>query len=57
MNPLKPETPEEEEIFKQGEAKKLIRYKERQESLLRTAPTAEEREIIHQLFVDSLDEK
>ncbi|XP_072034992.1 acyl-coenzyme A thioesterase 9, mitochondrial-like isoform X2 [Amphiura filiformis] len=57
VNPLRPETPEEEMIFQEGEVSKVNRKKEVDESLLKTAPTAEERELIHQMFVDSLDEQ
>lgn len=57
VNPLKPLSGEEEQLFNKGEVNKLIRRKQSDESLLKTAPTADEREIIHQIFVDSLNPK
>ncbi|NXG46315.1 ACOT9 thioesterase, partial [Psilopogon haemacephalus] len=55
VNPLVPEGPEEEEIFKQGELNKLRRIDFSTASLLKMAPTAEERNIIHDLFLNTLD--
>ncbi|XP_075031056.1 acyl-coenzyme A thioesterase 9, mitochondrial isoform X1 [Calonectris borealis] len=55
VNPLVPETPEEEEIFKQGELNKLKRIDFSTASLLKMAPTAEERNIVHDIFLNTLD--
>uniref|UniRef100_A0A8D0F9K2 Acyl-CoA thioesterase 9 n=1 Tax=Strix occidentalis caurina TaxID=311401 RepID=A0A8D0F9K2_STROC len=55
VNPLVPESPEEEEIFKQGELNKLKRIDFSTASLLKMAPTAEERKIIHDIFLNTLD--
>ncbi|XP_052529731.1 acyl-coenzyme A thioesterase 9, mitochondrial isoform X4 [Tympanuchus pallidicinctus] len=57
VNPLVPESPEEEEIFKQGELNKLKRIDFSTASLLKMAPTAEERNVIHDLFLNTLDTK
>ncbi|KAI1241558.1 hypothetical protein IHE44_0005034 [Lamprotornis superbus] len=50
VNPLIPESPEEEEIFKQGELNKLKRIEFSTASLLKMAPTAEERNIERNIF-------
>ncbi|NXF71260.1 ACOT9 thioesterase, partial [Sclerurus mexicanus] len=55
VNPLVPETPEEEAIFKQGELNKLRRIDFNTASLLKMAPTAEERNIVHDIFLNTLD--
>ncbi|NXP27918.1 ACOT9 thioesterase, partial [Scytalopus superciliaris] len=55
VNPLIPESPEEEEIFKQGELNKLRRIDFNTASLLKMAPTAEERNIVHDIFLNTLD--
>uniref|UniRef100_A0A8C3BVL4 Acyl-CoA thioesterase 9 n=1 Tax=Cairina moschata TaxID=8855 RepID=A0A8C3BVL4_CAIMO len=55
VNPLIPESPEEEEIFKQGEMNKLKRIDFSTASLLKMAPTAEERNIVHDIFLNTLD--
>ncbi|NXM70754.1 ACOT9 thioesterase, partial [Serilophus lunatus] len=55
VNPLIPEGPEEEEIFKQGELNKVRRIDFSTASLLKMAPTAEERNIIHDIFLNTLD--
>ncbi|RLW07665.1 hypothetical protein DV515_00003627 [Chloebia gouldiae] len=55
VNPLIPESPEEEEIFKQGELNKLKRIEFSTASLLKMAPTAEERNIVHDIFLNTLD--
>ncbi|XP_042723079.1 acyl-coenzyme A thioesterase 9, mitochondrial isoform X3 [Lagopus leucura] len=57
VNPLVPESPEEEEIFKQGELNKLKRIDFSTASLLKMAPTAEERNVIHDIFLNTLDSK
>ncbi|XP_061163279.1 acyl-coenzyme A thioesterase 9, mitochondrial-like isoform X1 [Saccostrea echinata] len=53
--PLKPETPKEEKIFQLGEVNKLVRQGEAKRNLLKTHPSEEEREMIHQLFLQTLD--
>ncbi|NWX35332.1 ACOT9 thioesterase, partial [Notiomystis cincta] len=55
VNPLILESPEEEEIFKQGELNKLKRIEFSTTSLLKMAPTAEERNIVHDIFLNTLD--
>ncbi|KAG9485735.1 hypothetical protein GDO78_008690 [Eleutherodactylus coqui] len=55
VNPLVPEGPEEESLFKQGELNKLRRVEFSTASLLKMAPTAEERKIIHDIFLNTLD--
>ncbi|XP_065114300.1 acyl-coenzyme A thioesterase 9, mitochondrial-like isoform X3 [Paramisgurnus dabryanus] len=55
VNPLKPEGPEEEEIFRLGEINKKRRVELSTASLLKVAPTAEERTFIHDLFLQTLD--
>ncbi|XP_057679854.1 acyl-CoA thioesterase 9, tandem duplicate 1 isoform X2 [Corythoichthys intestinalis] len=57
VNPLRPEGPEEEELFRQGEANKSRRVELSTASLLKVAPTAEERKIVHGLFLNTLDKK
>ncbi|KAF4075775.1 hypothetical protein AMELA_G00222640 [Ameiurus melas] len=57
VNPLKLETPEEEKIFQQGEINKTRRVELSTASLLRVAPTAEERTLVHSLFLNTLDVK
>uniref|UniRef100_A0AAY5L3V9 HotDog ACOT-type domain-containing protein n=1 Tax=Esox lucius TaxID=8010 RepID=A0AAY5L3V9_ESOLU len=57
VNPLKPEGPEEEKLFQQGEVNKTRRVELSTASLLKVAPTDEERKIIHSLFLNTLDTK
>uniref|UniRef100_A0A665WCR5 HotDog ACOT-type domain-containing protein n=1 Tax=Echeneis naucrates TaxID=173247 RepID=A0A665WCR5_ECHNA len=57
VNPLKPDGPEEEKIFQEGEANKSRRVELSTASLLKVAPTNEEREIVHSLFLNTLDPK
>lgn len=84
MNPLKPEGPEEEKLFQEGEgvtpphvtsggdnskrlcvnfvsfvlpANKVRRVELSTASLLKVAPTDEERKIVHDLFLNTLDTK
>ncbi|XP_061521988.1 acyl-CoA thioesterase 9, tandem duplicate 1 isoform X10 [Phycodurus eques] len=57
VNPLSPEGPEEEELFRQGEVNKSRRVELSTASLLKAAPTAEERNIVHGLFLNTLDTK
>ncbi|XP_030625788.1 acyl-coenzyme A thioesterase 9, mitochondrial-like [Chanos chanos] len=57
VNPLKLEGPEEESLFQQGEINKKRRVELSTASLLKVAPTAEERTVIHSLFLNTLDTK
>ncbi|XP_044298224.1 acyl-coenzyme A thioesterase 9, mitochondrial isoform X3 [Varanus komodoensis] len=57
VNPLILETPEEENIFKEGELNKVRRIDSSRASLLKMAPTADERNIIHNLFLNTLDSR
>ncbi|KAK1885075.1 Acyl-coenzyme A thioesterase 9 mitochondrial [Dissostichus eleginoides] len=57
VNPLKPEGPEEEKLFQEGEANKVRRVELSTASLLKVAPTDEERKIVHGLFLNTLDTK
>ncbi|XP_066555260.1 acyl-coenzyme A thioesterase 9, mitochondrial isoform X2 [Amia ocellicauda] len=57
VNPLKPEGPEEERLFQQGEINKTRRVELSTASLLKVAPTAEERKIVHSQFLSTLDSK
>uniref|UniRef100_UPI00398E911F acyl-coenzyme A thioesterase 9, mitochondrial-like isoform X2 n=1 Tax=Pristiophorus japonicus TaxID=55135 RepID=UPI00398E911F len=55
VNPLKPEGPEEERLFQQGNLNKKERAKLKENSLLKVAPNEEERKIIHEMFLETLD--
>ncbi|XP_054830289.1 acyl-coenzyme A thioesterase 9, mitochondrial isoform X2 [Eublepharis macularius] len=57
VNPLIPEGPEEEKIFKEGELNKIRRTDFSKASLLKMAPTAEERTIVHDMFLNTLDSR
>ncbi|XP_072545367.1 acyl-CoA thioesterase 9, tandem duplicate 1 isoform X1 [Salminus brasiliensis] len=57
VNPLQLEGPEEEKIFQQGELNKKRRVDLSTASLLKVAPTADERKIIHSMFLNTLDTK
>ncbi|XP_038066787.1 acyl-coenzyme A thioesterase 9, mitochondrial-like [Patiria miniata] len=57
VHPLRAETPEEESIIARGQQNKELRLEQSEQSLLKSAPTAEEREIIHKLFVETLDQR
>uniref|UniRef100_A0A7N6ACF5 HotDog ACOT-type domain-containing protein n=1 Tax=Anabas testudineus TaxID=64144 RepID=A0A7N6ACF5_ANATE len=57
VNPLTPDGPEEEKIFQEGEANKSRRVDLSTASLLKVAPTDEERKIVHSLFLNTLDTK
>lgn len=57
VHPLRAETPEDAAIIERGEKNKQLRLHRSEQSLLKSAPTAEEREIVHKLFVDTLDTK
>ncbi|XP_011486895.1 acyl-coenzyme A thioesterase 9, mitochondrial isoform X2 [Oryzias latipes] len=55
VNPLVAEGPEEEKLLQEGEANKLRRVELSTASLLKVAPTDEERKIVHSLFLNTLD--
>ncbi|XP_051841068.1 acyl-coenzyme A thioesterase 9, mitochondrial [Antechinus flavipes] len=55
INPLVLEGPEEEELFKQGELNKGKRIASSTASLLKMAPTTEERNAVHDMFLNTLD--
>lgn len=55
VNPLILESPEEEEHFKQGELNRGRRFLFSSTSLLKVAPSAEERSTIHDMFLNTLD--
>ncbi|XP_023700947.2 acyl-coenzyme A thioesterase 9, mitochondrial isoform X1 [Paramormyrops kingsleyae] len=57
VNPLKPEGPEEEKIFQEGEENKKRRVDLSTASLLKVAPKLLERELVHSLFLNTLDSK
>ncbi|CAG5128788.1 unnamed protein product, partial [Candidula unifasciata] len=57
VNPLDPVTPEEIEAFRIGEENKTIRQLEGSKSLLKTIPTEEERLVIHDIFLSTVDQK
>lgn len=57
VNPLKPEGSEDEKLLQQGETNKMRRVELSTASLLKVAPTAEERKIVHSLFLNTLDSK
>lgn len=57
VNPLIPETAEEEELFRQGELNKGRRIAFSSASLLKMAPSSEERNTIHEMFLNTLDPK
>ncbi|XP_030058109.1 acyl-coenzyme A thioesterase 9, mitochondrial isoform X1 [Microcaecilia unicolor] len=55
VNPLIPEGPEEENLFRQGEMNKTRRVDFSTVSLLKMAPTADERTVVHDMFLSTLD--
>lgn len=57
VNPLIPEGPEEEELFRKGELNKGRRVAFSSMSLLKMAPSAEEKTTIHEMFLSTLDSK
>ncbi|XP_018616839.1 acyl-coenzyme A thioesterase 9, mitochondrial isoform X2 [Scleropages formosus] len=57
VNPLKPEGQEEEKFFQEGEVNKKRRVELSTASLLKVAPTDEERKLIHSIFLNTLDSK
>ncbi|XP_069745681.1 acyl-coenzyme A thioesterase 9, mitochondrial-like isoform X2 [Narcine bancroftii] len=57
VNPLKLMSPEEENLFEQGKLNKARRTTIKETSLLRTAPNEDERKIVHEMFLETLDAK
>ncbi|KAM4795685.1 acyl-coenzyme A thioesterase 9, mitochondrial [Rhinophrynus dorsalis] len=57
INPIKLENTEEELIFKQGEENRLRRADVSTASLLKMAPTADERTIVHEMFLNTIDSR
>lgn len=55
--PLKIETSEDKAAFHEGEQAKNQRISREKNSLLKTVPTEEERNILHDLFLKTIDEK
>lgn len=55
INPLVPDTADEERLIKLGQANKMKRQQEAKRSLLLMAPNENERFIIHKLFLDTID--
>ncbi|XP_006808007.1 acyl-CoA thioesterase 9, tandem duplicate 1 [Neolamprologus brichardi] len=55
VNPLTPEGPEEERLLQEGEANKSRRVELSTASLLKVAPTQDERTVVHGLFLNTLD--
>ncbi|GFO48808.1 acyl-CoA thioesterase 9, mitochondrial [Plakobranchus ocellatus] len=56
VNPLDPQTPEEKAAFQLGEENKVKRQLEGSKSLLKAAPSEDERLIIHDLFLSTIDQ-
>lgn len=57
VNKIETITEEEKDYFRKGEINKITRRKKKEESLFKMSPTAEERDVIHQLFLKTLDPK
>ncbi|KAL5004407.1 hypothetical protein ScPMuIL_017863 [Solemya velum] len=57
VNPLQAEGLEEEKIMLMGEARKKERISEGQETLLKTPPNEQERQLIHNTFLQTMDPK
>ena len=55
--PLLVETEEEKENFYQGEQAKNLRIAREKNSLLKTVPTEEERNILHEIFLKTINEE
>uniref|UniRef100_A0A7M5XKY2 HotDog ACOT-type domain-containing protein n=2 Tax=Clytia hemisphaerica TaxID=252671 RepID=A0A7M5XKY2_9CNID len=55
VNKFVPTNDEEKKFFEQGELNVIERKRKSAESLFKQAPTAEERNLIHQMFLGSLD--
>ncbi|XP_050394841.1 acyl-coenzyme A thioesterase 9, mitochondrial [Patella vulgata] len=57
VNPLKADGPEEEALVKKGASNKLARQLEAKKSLLKTPPSQDEGDLIHGLFLQTIDVK
>lgn len=57
MNPLELVTDEEKRIFEAGEASKIVRHKEGEESLFNVAPNEADSKLIHGIFKETIDLK
>jgi acyl-coenzyme A thioesterase 9 len=57
MNPLKLVTDRDYEIFEQGEVSKIDRHEQIQESLFKNSPSIDESDIVHKMFLDTIDLK
>ncbi|XP_071955370.1 acyl-coenzyme A thioesterase 9, mitochondrial-like [Antedon mediterranea] len=57
VNPLKAVTPEEELILKEAETVTQKRKQQSQHSLLKVAPSSEETDLVHQLFINTLSKQ
>ena len=55
VNPFRVCDDQERKFFEQGELNKLERKRKAEESLFKQAPTADERNLIHDMFLRSLD--
>jgi len=57
VNKMETVTDEEKKYALRGENNKIMRKKKKDESLFKISPTAEERDVIHKLFLQTLDPK
>ncbi|XP_023335369.1 acyl-coenzyme A thioesterase 9, mitochondrial isoform X2 [Eurytemora carolleeae] len=57
INPLEAVTEEEKVLFNKGEENKIRRFQMSQDSLFRVPPTVAEMEIIHDIFIRTVDHK
>ena len=57
MSPLELVTDEEKRIFAEGEASKLVRQKEIQQSLFNVPPNEIDSKIVHEIFKETIDLK
>lgn len=55
--PLRPDGPEEEAVFAEGARHKSLRQQSSKESLLKTCPSPTETDLIHSMFLATLDVK
>ncbi|KAJ8310072.1 hypothetical protein KUTeg_011937 [Tegillarca granosa] len=56
VNRLQPDTEAEQNQFKLGEVRKLRRQDEARKTLLKTPPSEEEKLLIHNIFLDTIDQ-
>ena len=57
VHPLLVCNEEEKRVFEQGAKNKIRRLEEAKQSLLTTAPTLQEKDIVHSLFLNTLDSR